>query len=90
MANTYKIILRFLHKAVVWYKKGRIAHAIHSVIRPWELQFEEDMMAIHEEAQRVEADANAASRAELRDAHLQIQRLQSQMNDLTSMPTQSK
>jgi len=90
IAQLYKHILKFAQKAVAWYKKGKVAHALHSIVKPWELQFEDDVTAIQEQSLSIEADANVASRAELRDAHLQIYKLQSQLNDITLALTQSK
>jgi hypothetical protein len=90
VAQIYKHILRFTQKAIAWYKKGRLAHAMHAIVNPWELQFEDDVTAIQEQSLIIEADASAASRAELRDAHLQIYKLQSQVSEMTLVLAQSK
>ena len=90
VAQIYKYILRFSHKALSWYKKGSLKHALYAVVKPWELQLEEDVIAIQEQSLIIEAEASAASRAELRDAHIQICKLQSQLNDMTVMITQSE
>ena len=63
---------------------------MHAIINPWDLQFEDDVTAIQEQSLIIEADASAASRAELRDAHLQIYKLQSQVNEMTLVLAQSK
>lgn len=89
VANIYKHILRFSQKAIAWYSKGKLAHALHAVINPWELQFEEEIIAIQTQTQNIEAEASMASRAELREAHLQIKQLQAQLTQMTSIITQS-
>lgn len=90
IAQLYKHILQFLQKAITWYHKGKISHAIRSIVKPWELEFEEDVIAIQKQSLSIEADANVASRAELRDAHIQIQNMQSQLNNISLMLNQSK
>ena len=90
IAQLYKHILKFAQKAVAWYKKGKVAHAFHSIVKPSELQFEDDVIAIQELSLSIKADANVASQAELWDAHLQIYKLQSQLNDVTLVLTQSR
>ena len=90
VAQIYKHILRFTQKAIAWYKRGKVAHAMHAIVKPWELQFEDDVIAIQEQSLIIEADASVASRAELRDAHLQIYKLQSQLNEMMLVLAQSK
>ena len=63
---------------------------MHAIVKPWELQFEDDVIAIQEQSLIIEADASVASRAELRDAHLQIYKLQSQLNEMMLVLAQSK
>ena len=72
VARLYAEIMRFMHSAISWYKKGRIMHMIGAVLHPWELSFQNHQTSILAESARVKELASAATKAELRDTHLDV------------------
>jgi hypothetical protein len=72
VAHLYACMIRFIIHAVRWYKQGKFAHAWAAVANPWALSFKNHFDDLAEQAQRVEELARSASRAELRDTHLEL------------------
>lgn len=72
VAMLYAHIIKFTAHAVRWYKQGKLAHAWASVSRPWALSFKTHFDNIAEKAEQIEALGRSASRAELRDVHVEI------------------
>jgi hypothetical protein len=72
VAMLYAHIIKFTAHAVCWYKQGKLAHAWASVSKPWALSFKTHFENIAEKAEQIEALGRSASRAELRDVHVEI------------------
>lgn len=79
VAKLYAYLIKFVIHAVRWYKQGKLAHAWAAVAKPWDLSFKTHFEDISEQAQQIEALARSASRAELRDAHLEIRATHSEL-----------
>lgn len=73
-ARLYSKIIVFFQKALKWLKKGKAAHAIDAVLKPWALHFEDDVQSIERESLRLENHTVAAAQAELRDVHVEIRK----------------
>ena len=72
VAHLYAQIIKFLQKAVTWYKKGKLAHAWGSIAKPWALNFHDNVEDIKALSQRVDELASTAEKAELRDVHREV------------------
>ena len=73
VAELYAYIIRLLLRVKSWYEEGKLQHAWHSFSQPVELRFADLFEAIESCSRNVDDLALAASRAEQRDMHLQIQ-----------------
>merc|ERR1711939_346230 len=71
--------------AILWYKKGKLYHAIGSVINPWALSFKENVQEIDEQSRKIDRLASTASKAELRDMHHEIAEQRLQLSELIGM-----
>ena len=72
VAYLYASILQFFEQATKWYKQGRFKHSIFSITKPYELGFQKIVDDISECSRNVDQLAAAASRAEIRDLHIQV------------------
>lgn len=79
VAHLYAQIIKFIQKAVGWYKMGSLAHAWGSIARPWALNFQENVEDIKIISQRVDELANTAEKAEIRDVHREILEMRGEM-----------
>jgi EAL domain-containing protein (putative c-di-GMP-specific phosphodiesterase class I) len=75
VAHLYGKILCFVQEAMKWYKKGKIAHSVSAVFKPYELSFKPIVLEITEASRRVDHEASAASKAEIRELFLKVQQL---------------
>ncbi|KAF2188503.1 hypothetical protein K469DRAFT_703077 [Zopfia rhizophila CBS 207.26] len=75
VAQLYANIIKFIQSAIKWYKKGTLAKSISAVINPYDVAFKDILEEITACSRRVDELANAALKAEIRDQHIQIQRL---------------
>ena len=82
VARLYAKIIEFALKAVQWSKKGKISHSVTAILHPLKLSFGPVIDEIRELSRRVDELANAASKAEIRDQHAKINRLEGQMSQL--------
>lgn len=73
IVTMYAHILKFLIRAMRWFKESRLSHAIHSITRPSELRFDDLVEQIKYSSQSVAELASASSQAELRDLHIRQQ-----------------
>jgi LytS/YehU family sensor histidine kinase len=73
VAQLYAKVLYFVKDAVKWYKKGKLAHSISSVWKPYELGFKTIVEEISEASRRVDQEASAASKAEIRELHIKLE-----------------
>jgi len=79
VAQLYAQIIKFIQKAVTWYKMGALAHAWGSIVKPWALNFQDNVEDIKVLSQRVDELANTAEKAELRDVHREISEMRGEM-----------
>jgi LytS/YehU family sensor histidine kinase len=75
VAQLYTKVLHFIQDAVKWYKKGKLAHSVSAVFKPYSLGFKAIVDGISEASRRVDQEASAASRAEIRELHIKIHQL---------------
>jgi hypothetical protein len=75
VAQLYAHIIKFILFAVRWYKKGKVAHSIASILHPFQISCKDIVEDILECSRRVDSLASAASKAELRDLHITVQHL---------------
>ena len=73
VAQLYAKVMYFVQHAVKWYSKGKLAHSVSSVFKPYGLSFKPIIDDISEASRRVDQEAAAASRAEIRELHIKIQ-----------------
>ncbi|KAI1876814.1 uncharacterized protein JN550_000886 [Neoarthrinium moseri] len=80
IASVYTKILDFVLESVKWYKKSKLQHALSAVVSPYKLSFKNIVDEIAERSRCVDDLANAAFKAELRDVHLEVRTLRSEMS----------
>lgn len=73
VAQLYAKIMYFVRDAVKWYKKGKFAHSVSAVLKPYGLGYKDIVEEISEASRRVDQEASAASKAEIRDLHIKLQ-----------------
>ena len=74
-ALLYSHIVRFLIRALQWYREGRFKHALHSITRPVALRYDDLIKNIRRDAQSINSQAVVNSQAEQREMHLEIKEL---------------
>ena len=67
VAILYAKIIKFVIKALNWYKESKLQHALHSVYRPYSISFKDIVHEIAECTRRVYELANSVHMAETRD-----------------------
>ena len=72
VAQLYVHVLTFLQAALKWYRDSRLVHAVKSVFQPWDLTFRDQYEAIAAASKRIRQMTDVASKAELRDTHLEV------------------
>lgn len=87
IAQLYAHIILFTSRAIRWYKKGKISHAVSAVARPWALSWKDSVDAIAEQSHRVGSLARLAAQAELRDTRLEVKVLRSEVQSLSTAST---
>ena len=75
VAQLYAKVMYFVQDAVKWYKKGKLAHSLSAVFKPYSLGFKAIVEEISEASRRVDQEASAASKAEIRELHIKIEQL---------------
>jgi hypothetical protein len=73
VAQLYAKILHFVRDAVKWYKKSKLSHSVSAVFKPYELGFKTIVEEISRASRRVDQEASAASKAEIRELHIKLQ-----------------
>lgn len=71
-ARLYAHILRFTQRAIVWYRHGKLKHCWDAIARPWAVRFKDELQEIEQRSRQMDNLASAASKAELRDTHLEL------------------
>lgn len=87
MSQLYAKVLEFFVMAIQYYKKGKLMHSISSIVRPFKLSFKPIIDEITERSIRVDELASAASKAEIRDLHLNVHGLNRTLLQVTEMLT---
>ena len=72
VSQLYAHIIQFVQFAVRWYQKGKIAHGVASILKPFQISGKEIVEEITECSIRVEQLAVSAHRAETRSSHIRI------------------
>ena len=72
LAQLYAHILRFLEQALLWYRQGKLMHSVSCILRPWAITYKEQLEAVKDTSMRLDKLADMATKAELRDTHLQV------------------
>ncbi len=85
VAMLYAHVMKFLRKAILWYKKGKASHAFGAIFKPWALSWKDNVLEISEQSQRIDRLASIASKAELRDVHTRINEQGIQIAELIAM-----
>ncbi|KAK8022040.1 hypothetical protein PG993_012807 [Apiospora rasikravindrae] len=85
VALLYVQIIEFSLMAVRWFKKGKIMHSVAAIVHPFKLSFGPVIEEISELSRRVDEEANAASKAEIRDQHAKIHGLERRMSQLMEL-----
>jgi hypothetical protein len=85
VAMLYSHIMMFLRKAILWYKKNKISHAIGSIFKPWVLSWKDVVQEIEEQSRRIDRLSSIASKAELRDVHLKLSKHGTQLAEIMTL-----
>lgn len=83
VALLYGHIMRFTQRAVVSYGKGKLRHCWDAIAMPWALRFQEELQEIERLSKQMDNLANAASKAELRDVHIELKKTREDLLDLS-------
>ncbi|OBT88776.1 hypothetical protein VE02_02395 [Pseudogymnoascus sp. 03VT05] len=65
----YARIIRFFHRAMMWYKESRFKHMLTAITRPAALRYKDLVADISDYVGRVDKLASSSANAELRDVH---------------------
>ena len=76
VSQLYAHIIKFVQFAVRWYQKGKIAHGVASILKPFQISGKEIVEEIVECSTRVEQLAMSAHRAETRGSRLKMSELE--------------
>jgi hypothetical protein len=87
IAQLYAHIILFTSRAIAWYKKGKISHVVGAIARPWALSWKDYVDEIAEQSRRVESLARLAAQAELRDTHMEVKYLRSEVVAMSAAST---
>ena len=92
VASLYAHIIHFFQKAARWYHKSSAGRALSSILKPWELDYQDTVDQVKLCSEVINNLAHGASRAEIRDMHIKIQlihgNLQEMQQTLHSMQVQ--
>jgi hypothetical protein len=72
VAHLYAHILKFMAQAVKWYKQSKLTHTFGAIAKPWALSFKDNFDEISAKSRYIDELSGTASKAELRDTHLDI------------------
>ena len=78
----YALIIKFLLRALDWYEKGKIAHAVHSITQPAALRYHDLLKDIERATRGISDLAITSSQAEQRDMHNELRGLTSMVKKL--------
>jgi hypothetical protein len=93
IANLYTHIIQFFQQAAGWYNKSSAGRALSSIFKPFELNYQDAVDQIRLCSETINNIADGASRAELRDMHIEFKLIhrnqQGIRQDLHNMQVQS-
>jgi hypothetical protein len=72
IAHLYARIIKFMIQAMKWYKQGKFVHSFSVISKPWTLNFKDNVEDIAAQSRYIDELSSAASKAELRDTHLEL------------------
>lgn len=75
ISKLYAHIITFIQFAVRWYRKGKLAHSLASILKPFQIKGRPIMEEISECSKTVERLAMSANRAETRVLHQEVREL---------------
>ena len=75
VSQLYAHIIKFIQYAVTWYHKGKIAHSVASILRPFQIKGKPILDDITECSRNVDQLAMSANRAETRCLHEKVKEL---------------
>ncbi|KAH8747124.1 hypothetical protein BGZ57DRAFT_917011 [Hyaloscypha finlandica] len=73
IANLYVQIIHFFQRAARWYNKSSAGRALSSILKPFELDYQDTVDQIKLCSETINNIAHGASRAEIRDMHITVQ-----------------
>jgi hypothetical protein len=73
IANLYAYIIRFSQRAVIWYNKSSAGRALSSILKPFELDYQDTVDQIKLCSETINNIAHGTSRAEIRDMYIMVQ-----------------
>jgi hypothetical protein len=75
VVQLYSHIIRFFIRSERWYQQGKLRHTWEALARPVELHYNDLIEEIERCTMNINEMANAGSRAEQRDIHLELRSL---------------
>jgi hypothetical protein len=85
VSMVYAKIIEFSITAIKWYKKNKFMRVVSSVVKPFSLGFKNIIDEVSDRSRRVDEEANAATKAEIRDLHVNIQGLNQRIIQITEI-----
>jgi hypothetical protein len=82
IANLYANIILFFQRAARWYNKSSAARALSSILKPFELEYQDTVEQIKLCSETINNIAHGASRAEIRDMHITVQLIHGNLQGL--------
>jgi hypothetical protein len=82
IANMYAHIILFFQKAAQWYNKSSAARTLSSILKPFELEYQDTVEQIKLCSETINNIAHGASRAEIRDMHITVQLIHGNLQGL--------
>ncbi|KAI1379320.1 hypothetical protein F4677DRAFT_408614 [Hypoxylon crocopeplum] len=79
VARLYAMIMKFIVRALRWYRRRTVTHILSSIVNPWSLDFGQELGEIEQHARGIDELAQSASRAEIRESHYQIHQTRSDL-----------
>jgi len=82
VANMYGNIIHFFQGAARWYKKSSAGRALSSILKPFELEYQDTVDQIKCCSETINNLAQGASRAEIRDVNIIVQLIHGKMQGI--------
>ncbi|KAL9619836.1 MAG: hypothetical protein Q9160_005576 [Pyrenula sp. 1 TL-2023] len=81
VAKLYASLIQFMAHAMHWYHKGSARRAIGAILKPFALDFKDQMTEVDELSRNVDEIADAAAKAELRAVHAKVEDARRELSD---------